>query len=114
MTILGVFLNKEMRTGANRRYLELMEEFAMKGNRVCVIMNTLLDYTPSYFTKIPLTVHYKRRGFPPASFLFRRAVKRWSFRKRLVFSKEALWVSQALSGSSPSARETARMSTQSR
>ena len=76
MTILGIFLNKEMRTGANRRYLELMESLAAKGNRVYVIMNTLLEYTPVSFTKIPLTVPYKRRGFPPASFLFRKAVKR--------------------------------------
>ena len=76
MTILGIFLNKEMRTGANRRYLELMEALAEKGEAVFVIMNTLLDYTPQFFKKIPLTVPYVRRGFPPASFLFKRECKR--------------------------------------
>ncbi len=73
MTILGLFLNKEVLTGGNRRYLELMEALAEKGESVFVIMNTLLDYTPRFFAKIPLTVPYVRRGFPPASFLFRRA-----------------------------------------
>ena len=76
MTILGIFLNKETRTGANRRYLELMEALAEKGDNVFVIMNTLLEYAPRFFKKIPLAVPYAHRGFPPASFLFKRACKR--------------------------------------
>lgn len=77
MTVLGIFLNKEMRTGANRRYLELLEALAEKGCRVFVIMNSLLPYEPRFFTKISLTVPYVRKGFPPASFLFCRAVRRY-------------------------------------
>ena len=76
MTILGVFLNKEMRTGGNRRYIELMEALAQKGESVFVVMNALLDYTPRFFAKIALAVPYARSGFPPASFLFKRACKR--------------------------------------
>ena len=74
MTILGVFLNNQLRTGGNRRYLELLEGLAERGNRVFVIMNEGLDYTPVRFTKIDLRVDYRRKGFPPASSLFRRAV----------------------------------------
>ncbi|MCD1654654.1 glycosyltransferase family 4 protein [Treponema zuelzerae] len=71
MTILGLFLNKEIRTGANRRYLELMEGLAEKGNNVIVVMNSLLHYDAASFTKISIPVSYIRKGFPPASFLFK-------------------------------------------
>lgn len=74
MTILGIFLNSTIRTGANRRYLELMEGLAERGNRVFVIMNSSLEYKPKRFTKIPLAVSYRRKGFPPASFIFSKAV----------------------------------------
>jgi glycosyltransferase involved in cell wall biosynthesis len=76
MTILGVFLNKEFRTGGNRRYLELMEALAFRGNSVYVIMNSSLAYGARHFTKIELSIKYKRRGFPPASFLFKRHIKK--------------------------------------
>lgn len=72
MVIVGLFLNKELRTGANRRYLELMESLAARGNHVYVVMNTLLDYRPQMFTGISLNIPYVRRGFPPASWLFRK------------------------------------------
>lgn len=74
MTILGLFLNNQLRTGGNRRYLELMEGLAARGNRVFVLMNARLEYSPVHFTKINLSINYKRKGFPPASFLFRKAV----------------------------------------
>jgi Glycosyltransferase len=74
MNIVGIFLNNEMRTGANRRYLELMESLAEKGNSVAVIMNTHLKYAPTHFRRIEIPVRYKRRRFPPASFLFRKAI----------------------------------------
>lgn len=76
MVILGLFLNNEVRTGGNRRYLELMESLAERGNRVVVIMNPALDYRPSYFSRLDLSVRYRRKGFPPASFLFSVAVRR--------------------------------------
>jgi glycosyltransferase involved in cell wall biosynthesis len=76
MNILGIFLNNQFRTGGNRRYLELMEELAFRGNTVFVIMNSFLDYHPKYFNKIVLSIKYKRKSFPPASFLFKRAVKK--------------------------------------
>jgi glycosyltransferase involved in cell wall biosynthesis len=76
MTILGVFLVKQIRTGGDRRYLELMELLAQRGNMVIVIMNTCLDYTPTYFTKIPLTVYYKSGGIPPGSYVFKREIKK--------------------------------------
>ena len=76
MTVIGLFLNNEMRTGANRRYLELMEGLASRGNRVFVLMNANLPYAPTSFTRIELDVRYKRKGFPPASFLFARAIRK--------------------------------------
>jgi glycosyltransferase involved in cell wall biosynthesis len=76
MTILGVFLFNRIRTGGDRRCLELMEGLAERGNAVFVIMNTYLDYTPRHFTKIALSVKYRYRKLPPASFLFREAIKK--------------------------------------
>lgn len=72
MVIIGLFLNKEIRTGANRRYLELMEALAEHGNKVFVAMNSLLDYTPESFVKAEIEIPYVRKGFPPASYLFAR------------------------------------------
>lgn len=93
MTVLGIFLNKEMRTGANRRYLELMEALAEKGCRVFVIMNSLLAYEPRSFTKIQLTVPYVRKGFPPASFLFWRAVRRhWNTIRSALRETPVDWI----------------------
>lgn len=72
MLIIGLYLNKETRTGANRRYLELMEGLAMRGNTVIVVMNTLFDYSPTSFTRIEIPILYTRKGLPPASWLFAR------------------------------------------
>jgi glycosyltransferase involved in cell wall biosynthesis len=85
MNILGVYLLKQMRTGGDRRYLELMEALAERGNNVLVIMNTCFDYTPKYIKKIELTIPYTYRGFPPASFLFKK-----NLRKNIKFIKEQL------------------------
>jgi glycosyltransferase involved in cell wall biosynthesis len=75
LSILGIFLNNEMRTGANRRYLELMESLAEKGCRVAVIMNTRLAYEPRHFKRVDITVNYVRKGFPPTSFLFKNGIR---------------------------------------
>lgn len=74
MNILGIFLINQIRTGGDRRYLELMESLALRGNKVYILMNTYLDYTPKYFTKIQIPIKYIRHRPPPASFLFKRAV----------------------------------------
>ena len=71
MIILGLFINNEIRTGANRRYLELMEGLAARGNTVRVIMNSYLSYTPTHFERIDLPVKYRRGRFPPASILLK-------------------------------------------
>jgi len=76
MNILGVYLINQIRTGGDRDYLELLESLAQRGNRVFVIINTCLNYTPKYFTRIDLRVVYKRHGFPPASTLFRASIKK--------------------------------------
>jgi glycosyltransferase involved in cell wall biosynthesis len=76
MVILGIFLNNEIRTGGNRRYLELMELLAERGSRVYVIMNTYLKYDPLCFSRIDLRVKYRSGGFPRASFLFKRTIKK--------------------------------------
>jgi hypothetical protein len=85
MNILGVFLNNQLRTGGDRRYLELMEALAERGNRIIVIMNSFYDYTPKYFNKITLSIKYIRHELPPASFLFKKNIK-----KNINFIKEDL------------------------
>jgi glycosyltransferase involved in cell wall biosynthesis len=75
MNILGVFLFNKIRTGGDRRCLELMESLAERGHTVYVLMNTYLDYAPRFFIKIPLSITYTYRSFPPASFLFREKIK---------------------------------------
>jgi hypothetical protein len=71
MNILGLYLLKQIRTGGDRRYLELMEGLAERGNTVVVIMNEYFDYTPRYIKRINLPIQYTYRGFPPASYLFK-------------------------------------------
>ncbi|MDR2210656.1 MAG: glycosyltransferase family 4 protein [Spirochaetaceae bacterium] len=64
-----------IRTGGNRKYLELLEGFAARGHRVLVLFNAFLDYIPSYFTKIEIPLRYGGR-FPPASYLFKQYLKK--------------------------------------
>ena len=76
MNILGIFLLNQIRTGGDRRYLELVESLAERGNNVLVIMNSYFDYSPRFFTKIDIAVKYKYRRLPPASFLFKQNLKK--------------------------------------
>jgi glycosyltransferase involved in cell wall biosynthesis len=62
-----------------------MEALAERGNRVVVIMNEYFDYTPRYIKKIILSIKYTYRGFPPASYLFRKSIK-----KNIRFIKKQL------------------------
>lgn len=107
MNILGIFLNNELRTGGNKRYLALMEELASRGNNVCVVMNSFFDYSPQYFRKITVSIEYKRKSFPPASYLFRKGIegeikiiKKDSFDFILIFGdthlKAALFLRKSL------------------
>jgi len=73
MRMLGIFLNNEMRTGGHVRYLELMEELAKRGNRIVVLLNSFLGYQPSYFGELSYPVKYRRKSFPPVSWVFRLA-----------------------------------------
>jgi glycosyltransferase involved in cell wall biosynthesis len=75
MNILGIFLINQIRTGGDRRYLELMECLAERNNTVVVIMNSFLDYTPQHIKKIALTINYKRHSFPPGSYLFKKNIR---------------------------------------
>ena len=76
MTILGLFLNNEIRTGGHRRYLELLEDLSARGHRVVILLNEDLQFEERGFLAIRVRAWYKRRGFPPASMIFRSAVKR--------------------------------------
>jgi glycosyltransferase involved in cell wall biosynthesis len=76
MNILGVFLNNQVRTGGDRRYLELMEALASRGNNVIVIMNDFYDYQPQCIKTIGLSIKYIRHRLPPASCLFKKKVKK--------------------------------------
>jgi glycosyltransferase involved in cell wall biosynthesis len=75
MNILGIFLVNQIRTGGDRRYLELMEALASRSNTVVVIMNAFFDYTPQHLKKIELNIKYKRHSFPPGSYLFKKNIK---------------------------------------
>jgi len=76
MKILGIFLNNELRTGGHRRYLELMEDLARRGDRVVVLLNEALDYTPGHFEAIRARARYRRGGAMPIALVYRRAVAR--------------------------------------
>ena len=76
MTILGLFLNNEIRTGGHRRYLELLEDLSARGHRVITLLNEDLAFEERGFEAIRVRARYKRRGFPPASMIFRSAVQR--------------------------------------
>jgi glycosyltransferase involved in cell wall biosynthesis len=77
MNILGIFLNNEIRTGGHIRCLELMEGLAERGDIVTVLLNSDLDYRPCHFSEVRLSAKYKRRSFPPASFVFAKATDAW-------------------------------------
>jgi glycosyltransferase involved in cell wall biosynthesis len=76
VNIAGIFLNKEIRTGGHVRYLELMEELASRGNKTVVLLNTLLRYDSKAITILSQRVNYRRRGLPPASWVFRSVARR--------------------------------------
>jgi len=76
VNIAGVFLGNQIRTGGHVRYLELMEGLAARGNHVAVLLNSKLDYSPRSFQAIRRSVPYRRKSFPPASWIFRAASAR--------------------------------------
>jgi glycosyltransferase involved in cell wall biosynthesis len=43
---------------------------------VYVIMNTYFEYAPLFFRRIDITVRYRRRKLPPASYLFKKQIKK--------------------------------------
>ncbi len=75
MTIVGVFYNSEFRTGGHTRYIELMEALARRGHHVHVLMNSLLSYEPRFFQAEQRRVAYRRKAFPPASWIFAAAAR---------------------------------------
>jgi glycosyltransferase involved in cell wall biosynthesis len=76
MVIVGIFLNTELRTGGNRRYLELMDALAKRGNHVCMIMNAAFPDQRHEYERINFRSNYRRGSFIPVSRKFSRAVKR--------------------------------------
>jgi glycosyltransferase involved in cell wall biosynthesis len=76
MTVLGLFLNNEIRTGGHRRYLELLEELSARGHRVITLLNEDLAFEERGLKVIRVRARYKRRSFPPASVIFRSAMQR--------------------------------------
>jgi glycosyltransferase involved in cell wall biosynthesis len=76
MTILGIYLLNQIRTGGDRKYLELVEGLASRGVTVFVIINSFLEYNSKNIIEIKLPVKYKRHKFPPASYLFKKNIQK--------------------------------------
>jgi glycosyltransferase involved in cell wall biosynthesis len=76
LTILGIFLINQIRTGGDRDYIDLLELLASRGNNVLVLINSYLDYKPKNIIPIFLPVKYVRHHLPPASFLFKSYIKK--------------------------------------
>ncbi|MCX7786467.1 MAG: glycosyltransferase family 4 protein [Spirochaetes bacterium] len=72
--ILGLYLYKEIRTGGHRRYLELMEGLAEKGNTVHILTNPALTYSFLHAKPVFLPVTYTQGQRYPVSWVFRKAV----------------------------------------
>lgn len=75
--ILGIFLYNEIRTGAHRRYLELIDGLVKKGHKVFLLINSkLIKNVNCSSTFIPLNVEYKHGQFYPVSLVFRSSIKK--------------------------------------
>jgi glycosyltransferase involved in cell wall biosynthesis len=72
--ILSLFLNNEVRTGGHRRYLELVEGLAARGNEMIVLLNRDLQYEPRGFSPLKVAAPYRRSRFKRISPVFRAAV----------------------------------------
>ncbi len=75
MKILCPFLNNEVRTGGQRRYLELMDDLAARGNEVTGIISEELNYEITNAKVIKVKCSYKHEDKYPKSFRFAKAVK---------------------------------------
>jgi glycosyltransferase involved in cell wall biosynthesis len=53
-----------------------MEDLAARGNTVIVLMNNFYSYQPKYIKVISLSIRYIRHRPPPASYLFKKNVKK--------------------------------------
>ena len=77
MKILGLYLNNFVRTGGQRRYLELMEALAERGNEVFVVMDKNFIFNTKYFNRIDIAVKYGRGKLRlPYMLRYRSAVKK--------------------------------------
>ena len=56
MTLLGLFLNRSIRTGGHRRYLNLLSGLAARGHRVVILMEEKFRDAPSNVEIIPIKV----------------------------------------------------------
>lgn len=76
MRFVGIFLNAELRTGGQRRLLELYESLAERGNEVTVLINDRLGYEPCFFRAERVVCRYKKGSFYPISASYRASVAR--------------------------------------
>jgi glycosyltransferase involved in cell wall biosynthesis len=90
MKILGVFFNNEIRTGGHRRYLELIEGLARRGNDVLVLLNEALEWRPSAARALRLPVRYTRGKDRFIGSLYLNALRSARIGKRELGERE--WV----------------------
>ncbi|AEJ19605.1 glycosyltransferase family 4 protein [Gracilinema caldarium] len=76
LNIVGLYLYKEIRTGGHRRYIELMEGLASKGNNVTIIVNKDFTFPFKYVRFIPIEVQYKQGQRFPVSLIFKKVLQR--------------------------------------
>ena len=71
MKIIGIYLNNWVRTGGQRRYLELLDSLAQRGNTVCVVMDEAFEYSLSHAQRVNIPIQHDKRGNKPYSFWYR-------------------------------------------
>lgn len=81
MIIFGLFLNSEIRTGGNKRYLELMEALSGKGHSVTLFVNSYLDWHASRCTEIRIPIAYnKHKKILPLGLRFLYVLRKYILR----------------------------------
>ena len=76
MRIVGVYLNPRLSSGGHRRYIELIEGLAQRGNQVILIKSRAFSYRLPRGVEVVDLDFQRRRGPIPYALQYRAAVRR--------------------------------------